>query len=66
MAPENDHTTLSPTVQKVIEKFVSVMVEDPDIPDDAIERLQTLLNLGPVPKNEEIKSAMFEPPEAGI
>lgn len=61
MAKENDHIVVPPTVLQVIEEFVEVMRADPDIPDDAISRLETLLLKGAVPKPDDIKTALFEP-----
>ena len=37
------------------------MRKDPDIPNDAINRLETLLRKGTVPKPDDINSALFEP-----
>jgi hypothetical protein len=60
MANENDHLVIPKTVLQVMEQFITVMCADPDIPPDAISRLENLLRKGTVPKPEEINSAIFE------
>ena len=60
MSKEDDHIVLPPTALQIIEEFVAVMHTDPDIPDDAINRLETLLIKGVVPKPDDINKALFE------
>ncbi len=62
---EDNHIILPKTVLQVIEQFVAVMRSDPDIPADAINRLETILRKGAAPKPDEINAAMFEPPPDG-
>jgi len=61
MASENNHAGLSPTVLRVIERFVAAMRADDAIQDDAIDRLETLLRKGTVPKPDEIRTALLKP-----
>lgn len=61
MSKEGNHIVVPQTVLQVIERFVAAMREDPDIPNDAINRLETLLREGTVPKPDDINSALFEP-----
>ncbi len=61
MTNENKHIAVPHTVLQVIEEFVEVMRADPDIPDDAINRLEILLRKGTVPKPDDINEALFEP-----
>lgn len=60
MSKEDDHKIIPPTALMVIEEFVAVMHKDPDIPDDAINRLETLLLKGVVPKPDDINKTLFE------
>ena len=57
---ENDHIVMPPTVIQVIEEFIAAMHADSDIPDDAINRLKTLLIKGVVPKPDDINKVLFE------
>ena len=57
---EDDHIVIPPTVLQVIEEFIAAMHADPDIPDDAINRLETILIKGVVPKPDDINKALFE------
>lgn len=54
--------SLSPTVQRVLDEFVSAMRDDDSIDGDAIDRLEEILRDGTVPKPDEIYGAMFQPP----
>lgn len=63
MANEKDHIVVPATVQKVLKKFLVAMRDDPSIPEDGIARLEALLLKGEVPKPDDIKAALFEPPE---
>ena len=60
MSKEDDHIVIPPTALQVMEEFVAVMHTDPDIPDDAINRLEILLLKGVVPKPDDINKALFE------
>lgn len=62
MATNNDHIVVSPTVLHVIEQFVVAMRGDPEIADYAVDRLNSLLRKGAVPKLDEINAALFDPP----
>ncbi len=65
MASEDESTSLSSTVLRVIDQFVAAMRADDGIHDDAIDRLEKLLRKGAVPKPDEINAALFEPPPGG-
>ncbi|OFY68435.1 MAG: hypothetical protein A2Y71_07745 [Bacteroidetes bacterium RBG_13_42_15] len=60
MSKEGDHLVIPPTALQVMEEFVTVMHADPDIPDDAINKLNNLLLKGVVPKPDDIHKALFE------
>ncbi len=63
MANENDHIVIPETVQQVLKTFLGAIRDEPDIPEDGIARLETLLLKGETPKPEDIKTALFEPSE---
>lgn len=54
---------ISPTLVKVLNKFLEVMKADEFIEDAAADRLDTLLRRGKTPKPDEISAALFSPPE---
>jgi hypothetical protein len=60
MSKEGDNIVIPPTALQVIEEFIAAMHADPDIPDDAINSLETLLLKGVVPKPDDINKALFE------
>ena len=62
MAINDEPKPLSPTVSQVVDQFVAAMTGDDEIDNDAINRLDTLLRQGVVPKPDEINTALFEPP----
>jgi len=62
MATNNEHIVVSPTVLHVIEQFVAAMRGDAEIADYAVDRLNSLLHKGSVPKLDEINAALFDPP----
>ena len=61
MSQEDNHIVIPQTVLQVIEQFVSAMREDPEIPNDGIDRIETLLLNGTVPKPDDIYAALFKP-----
>ncbi len=63
---ENERMVIPQIVLKVLEQFVAGMRDDPDIPDDAIRRLEALLRKGGVPGADDINTALFEPPGKGL
>jgi len=65
MSKEKYQIVIPPTVLQVMEEFFAVMRADPDIPDNAISRLETLLFKGTALKPDDIKTALFEPPTEG-
>ncbi|TKD13458.1 hypothetical protein FBT96_19570 [Rhodobacter capsulatus] len=54
---------ISPTLAKVLKKFLEVMKADEAIEDDAADRLDALLRSGKALKPDEISAALFPPPE---
>ena len=65
MTNKKKTNVLPQTVLQVLKQFVDEMLADPDIPNDAIRRLEQLLHEGAVPKPDEINSALFKPPSDG-
>ena len=62
MANENRRVALSSTALHVIEQFAAAMRADDQVDDHSIDRLETLLRKGVVPKPDEINAALFDPP----
>jgi len=63
MAMESKNTVVPQTILQIMEQFVAAMRADPDIPDDAISRLEILLRKGAVPRPDDINAALFESQE---
>lgn len=61
MAVENESSLLSPTVLQVIDRFVAAMRSDDAIQNDAIDRLESLLREGTVPKPDDLSAVLFPP-----
>jgi hypothetical protein len=57
-----DGNTLSPTVIKVLDEYLAVLIADEEIDHDAAKRLDALLRRGKVPKLEDIQAAL-DPPQ---
>ena len=53
----------SPTLVKILQKFLAAMKADEALEDAAAERLDALLQTGRVPKQDEISAALS--PETG-
>jgi hypothetical protein len=51
---------LSPTVSKVLDKYLATLEGDEEIDNEAAKRLDSLLRQGKVPKFEEIDKALSE------
>ena len=60
---QDPSTPISPTLAKVLNKFLEVMKADEVIEDAAADRLDALLHSGKSPKPDEISAALFPPPE---
>lgn len=60
---QDQGSPISPTLGKVLKKFLEVMKADEAIEDDAADRLDALLRSGKAPKPDEISAALFPPPE---
>lgn len=56
---EQDDGPLSPTVIKVLNGYLSVLLADDGIDEEAAKRLDALLRKGKVPKPDEIDTALF-------
>lgn len=61
MTTKDDLISLSPTVLQVIDQFTNAMQGDDGIDNDAIDRLEKLLQKGAIPKPDEINTALFVP-----
>ena len=59
MSVDKQQANLSPTVLQVLEAFAKKLRDDESIPDDAAERLESLLKSGDVPKPDDIAQTMF-------
>lgn len=59
MASDDGPTGFSQTVSQVINQFFTTMRADDGIDNNAIDRLEILLNKGVVPKSGEINTALF-------
>lgn len=57
---EDQDNPLSPTVSKILDKYLETLEGDEHIDNDAAKRLDTLLRNGKVPKFEEIDKALSE------
>lgn len=57
MSEENEQN-ISPTVSKVLDEYLTALLGDEDIDDEAAKRLDALLRLGKIPKIEEIDIAL--------
>lgn len=58
MSTSND-TNLPPAIAEVFSQFLSVLRADEKIDKTAIDNLEKLIRSGPVPKPDEIHSALF-------
>ena len=56
---EQDDSLLSPTVTKVLDKYLAALKADEKIDDAAAERLDAFLRKGKIPKPDEIDAALF-------
>ena len=65
MADSDNSSIHSPTVTRVIEKFVAAMRSDDGIEAEAIDCLEKLLKQEAVPKPDEIGAALFDPSPEG-
>ena len=66
MATDNPSlSSLSPTVLKVINEFVTALRADDDVDKAAADRLERLLEQTSVPKPNDISAVLFDPPKGG-
>lgn len=60
----SDHDEpISPTFEKVLQQFKGALEADDGVDDASITRLHALLQIGKIPKPEEIEEALFGAPE---
>lgn len=57
---------ISPTFEKVLQQFRDALETDDGVDGASIARLHALLQIGKVPKPEEIEVALFGAPEGGV
>lgn len=57
---------ISPTFEKVLQQFKDALEADDGVDGASIARLHALLQIGKVPKPEEIEEALFGAPEGGV
>lgn len=57
---------ISPTFEKVLQQFKGALEADGGVDGASITRLHALLQIGKVPKPEEIEEALFGAPEGGV
>ena len=62
---EQKDESLSPTVKKVLDEYLTALHADEEIDNEAVDRLDTLLRKGKVPKLDDIDAALFPPPRGG-
>jgi len=55
--------SISPTVTKVLDEYISVLYADEKIDNDAADRLAALLRNVKVPKFDDIDAALLSPPK---
>ncbi|WP_323760494.1 hypothetical protein [Maricaulis sp.] len=59
----NTNEPLSPTVTKVLDRYLAALHADDDIDNELADRLDALLRKGKVPKLDDINAAFFTPAE---
>ena len=64
MAEQKDDP-LSPTVKKVFDEYRAALLADGKVDDESVNRLDSLLRKGKVPKFDEIDAALFLSPKRG-
>lgn len=60
---EDQGPPISPTLAKVLDKFLEVMKANETIDEDAAVRLDALLRSSKAPKPHDISAALFTPPD---
>lgn len=60
---EYKNESISSTVKKVLDEYISVLHADKKIDNEAADRLDALLRKGEVPKFDDIDAALFPPPK---
>jgi hypothetical protein len=56
---EYENESISPTLKKVLDEFISVLLADDNIDSLSVDRLDKLLRNGCLPKLEDIDEALF-------
>jgi len=60
---EYKNESISPTVKKVLDEYITVLYADEKIDNEAADRLDVLLREGKIPKFDDIDAALFPPPK---
>lgn len=60
---EYKNESMSPTVIKVLDEYIAVLHAGNEIDNEAVDRLNTVLRKGKVPKFDDIDAALFSPPK---
>lgn len=63
--PSDFDEPISPTFEKVLQKFKCALEADEGVEEVSIARLHALLQVGKVPKSEEIEEALFSAVDGG-
>ena len=64
--PSDFDEPISPTFEKVLQKFEGALEADDGVDEASINRIIALLQIGKLPKPEEIEEALFGAPEGGV
>lgn len=60
---EYKYESISPTVKKVLDRYIAALYADEEIDNEAVDRLDVLLRKGKIPKFDDIDAALFPPLE---
>ncbi len=63
MPDTDEYISLSPAVVQVIDRFVTALRENSQVPGHAIDRLDAILRQGTVPKPDQLPEILFAPAE---
>jgi hypothetical protein len=58
---EYEDESISPTVKKILDEFITNLRADDEIDNQAVNRLDELLRNGKLPKFDDIDEALFPP-----
>lgn len=60
---EHEKESISPTVKRVLDEFIAVLHADDKIDNQAVDRINKLLQNGKLPNFDDIDEALFPPPK---